>query len=204
MLRKSDDLDLAHVLESGTKAERMVVLLRVEAKPDEWSQIAGSVPKLLATGDIEVQSKLLSLIGARGDAALLPSVHALLAAPDDLLREQALKCVRRLDRPESAQPVLDAARREDDESLKVEMAEAALEFDRLEGVPLLFDVMEQGEAEQARRDAWEHLTAHVDVTIPFDAGAAAAVRASEVGALREWWKARAGSTHIKHTQIQGQ
>jgi len=203
LLNKKEDLDLAHVLETGSKSERMVVLLRVEAEPQLWSKIAPSIPKLFASDEIEVEKKLLDLIAERKDATLLATVHGLLKAPDDILREQALKCVRTLGKAESVPAVLAAARSEEDEYLKVEFAEAALELGNIEGIPLLLEVMDTGDAAQARKDAWEHLKAHVDLDLPYHAEGAAPARAGEVQALRKWWTDHAGSVQVKHVSAQG-
>jgi hypothetical protein len=41
----------------------------------------------------------------------------------------------------------------------------------------------------ARRDAFEHLAAHVDLTLGYDADADPAARAAQAEALRAWWQA---------------
>src|SRR6185503_10867800 len=98
---------------------------------------------------------------------LLPAVHALLSDPDDAVREGALKCVRALAQPESVEPMLAAASSEEDEYLRVELAEAVIELGDARGIPILLEVMETGEARQARKDAWEHLHAHVAPPLEF-------------------------------------
>lgn len=191
LLRKHEQIDVIHLLKDGAKSERMVALLTIEADPELWPKLQPLVPELLAGAEMEVRAKLLDLIVERDAAQFLPQIHALLRSPDDVLREQALKSVRKLARPESAQPVLDAAAHEEDEYLQVELAEAALELGRMEGVGFLLDVMDRGEAEQARRDAYEHLMAHVAIPRPYKADAPAAERSLTVAAVREWWREHA-------------
>jgi len=187
LLRKREDLDIVHVLETGVKSERLVALLRVEAEPELWPRIAPVAGELLARADVEVRMKLLDLIAARGEASLLPQVHALLRAPDDVLREAALKTVRRLARAESVEPVLGAAAGEADEYLKVEMAETALELGDPRGVWPLLEVMAEGEAAQARRDAYEHLVAHLpSAATRYRAEDPPAERRAEVEELRRF------------------
>jgi zinc/manganese transport system permease protein len=203
LLRKREDLDLVHVLETGTKSERMVVLLRVEAQPQLWDEIAPAVPRLFESGEIDVERKLLELIAARKDTSQLATVHQLLRAPDDLLREQALKCVRTLASADSVAPLVAAAQGEQDDDLKVELAEAALELGSSAAVPQLFDVMEHGDAEQSRKDAWEHLTSHVDLPLPYQADASPPARAAQVAAMRAWWAQHGAATQLRHGAANG-
>jgi hypothetical protein len=203
LLRKSEQIDVVHMLQTGAKSERMVALLTIESQPELWKQVQPLVPDLLAHADLEVRSKLLDVIVERQGVEYLPQVHALLRDPVDVVREQALKCVRRLDQKASAEPILKAAADEEDEYIKVEMAEAALELGSNAGIPLLLDVMDQGDAAQARTDAWEHLKAHVDLDLPYHAEGAGPARAGEVQALRKWWSDHAGSVQVKHVSAQG-
>jgi HEAT repeat protein len=179
------------------KSERMIALLTLESKPELWPEVKPLVPDLLANADVEVRSKLLDLIVARKSLEFLPQIHALLRDQNDMLREHALKAVRHLAQPASVAPILAAAAAEEDDDIKVEMAEAALELGDKGGVPLLLDVMEKGDAQQGRKDAFEHLQAHIDSSLPFHADAADAARRDEVTALRSWWQAHAATISIK-------
>jgi zinc/manganese transport system permease protein len=203
LLRKTEEIDVVHMLQTGAKSERMVALLTIESQPELWKKVQPLVPDLLAHADLEVRSKLLDVIVERHGVEYLPQVHALLRDPVDVVREQALKCVRRLDQKASAEPILKAAADEEDEYIKVEMAEAALELGSNAGIPLLLDVMDQGDAAQARTDAWEHLKAHVELDLPYHADGAGPARAGEVQALRKWWSDHAGSVQVKHVSAQG-
>jgi len=193
LVSKHEDLALAHVLESGTKAERIQVLAQVAQQPERWSEIQALCPGLLEKGEIEVRLSLLELIAARKETSLLPEVHALLSDTDDTqgtLREHALQCVRTLADPSSREPLFAAAGAEEDEYLRVELAEALIELGDERGIPLLLGVMEQGESRQARRDAWEHVSAHLAPPLPFHPELEAAARAAEVRAIRDWWSAQ--------------
>jgi HEAT repeat protein len=194
--RKRDDLDLAHLLETGTKAERIQVLAQVANEPARWGEIAPLALGLLAQGEIEVRLNLLDLIAQRRETEALPAVHALLSDPDDAIRERALATVRELASPASVEPLLQAAGAEQDEYLRVELAEAVIELGDKRGVPILLDVMEQGEARQARKDAWEHLNAHLPLPLDYHADLEAAEREGEVRALRGWWEANHGQLEV--------
>jgi zinc/manganese transport system permease protein len=177
LLRKREHHDLVHLLEAGTPAERMLALAEVEARPSEWGRVREAVRKNLKSGETEVRVRILDLIQSLRDKSFLPDVHALLVDASDSVRERALRCLRGLGAHESGEPILAAAVREEDEFLKVEMAEALLELGDPRGFGPLVDVITGGEAAQARRDAWEHLKAHAEVDVP-----------SGVDELRRWWQ----------------
>ncbi len=187
-LRKNEEINVIHLLKDGVKSEKVGALLRVEADPALWTRAAPMFPDLLAHSDVEVRLKLLEMIAAHPAADLLPKVHALLTDPDDVVRESALNCVRKLAHKESVEPLLAAAKTEQDESLRVELAEAALELGDSRGIPILLDVMDRGAAQQARKDAFEHLSAHMHSTLPFHADATPAEHTTEIAALKKWWQ----------------
>jgi len=179
LFRKRDEHDVVHLLEAGSKAEKMLALAEVEADPALWDRIRPLAPQLLKGTETEVRTRLLDLVEQRRDLSLLGEVHALLGDASDAVRDRALRCIKALASPESIGPLLAAAQSEQDEYLKVEMAEALLELGDRRGFGPLIDVIADGEAAQAKRDAWEHLRAHAQVDAP--AGA------DEGAALRRWW-----------------
>ncbi len=188
LFRKREDLSLAHLLEQGSKAEKIQALAQVAQRPERWGEIQGMCPALLASGEIEVRLSLLDLIEALHEMEMLPSVHTLLSDRDDAVRERALKCVRALGSPASVGPLLQAAALEEDEYLKVELAEAVIELGDARGIPILLDVMESGGARQARKDAWEHLNAHIAPPLPFHPNFDSTEHGAEIRALRAWWE----------------
>ncbi len=197
LLRKREDHSLAHLLESGSKSERIQVLAQVAQHPERWREIEELVPHLLATGEIEVRLNLLDLIGSRGGSDLLAIVHPLLADPDDAVRERALKCVRSINSQESLEPLLAAATAEPDEYLRVELAEAVIELGDARGIPILLDVMESGTVRQARKDAWEHLNAHIAPPLEFHPEFDSAEHAAEIRDLRRWWEENRGIVELR-------
>jgi len=200
LVSKHEDIGLAHVLESGTKAERIQALAQVAQQPERWSEIQALCPALLQKGEIEVRLSLLELIGARKEKSLLPQVHALLSDKDDTqgtLREGALQCVRTLADPSSREPLFTAASAEEDEYLRVELAEALIELGDARGIPILLGVMQDGESRQARKDAWEHVSAHLKPPLAFHPELEGAGRAGEVHALTDWWGAHPDALQVR-------
>ena len=113
------------------------------------------------------------------DASLLPAVHALLSDPDDAVRDKALRCVRVIGATESIPVLVAAASKEEDDYLKVEIGETLLELGQLSGVPPILAVLKSGEAAEARKDAWEHLKAHLP--LPPE------LASTDSAALERWW-----------------
>lgn len=187
LLEKREDLDLAHVLETGTKAERIQVLAQVAGEPGRWNEIAPRARELLEHGEIEVRLNLLDLIAGRHEVSLLDAVHELLKDPDDTIREKALATVRTLGSPTSREAIFEAAASEPDEYLAVELGESLVELGDRRGIPILLDVMEKGEAMRARKDAWEHLSAHLLVPLAFHPESEGSEHVEEIRALRAWW-----------------
>lgn len=186
-LRKGEAHDLEHVLESGTEAERLLVLGEVEARPELWKALLPALRGLFAHGEPEVRLRLLELIETRHEAGLLPELHALLADPEDAVRERALRSIKAFGRAESIPPLLAAAEVEEDEYLRVELAEALLELDEPRGFGTLVDVIVHGRAAQARRDAWEHLIAHAEIDRALAAALPPAEDPQAAQALQRWW-----------------
>lgn len=197
LFRKREDHGLAHLLEAGTKSERIQVLAEVAQQPERWEEIRALCPELLARGEIEVRLNLLDLIGELRRVELLDGVHALLADPDDAVRERALQCVRSLESPASIEPLLKAAAAEPDEYLRVELAEAVIELGDERGIPILLEIMATGTVRQARKDAWEHLHAHVAPPLEFHPDFTSADHEAEIRALREWWDGNRGHVPLR-------
>ena len=178
LLKKDEGHDVLHVLETGSKAERMLALAEVKASPQLWTRVQPLVPKLLAGRETEVRVEVLAQIDARRDTSLLAAVHPLLQDSDDSVREKALRTVRDLGSKESVPALVAAAGKEEDEFLRVEFGEALLERGELAGVAPILAVLKSGEAEQARKDAWEHLRAHLPLPAEM----------REASEFERWWQ----------------
>jgi zinc/manganese transport system permease protein len=201
LLHKREKHDLAHLLKDGNKAERMLVLAEVDADPAQWEKIAPLVHDVLHGKEAEVRVKLLEILCKRHDPQYLPDVQSLLADSDDMVKERALRCLREWGGNANREALFAAAGREDDEYMKVEMAEALLELGDVRGAPLLIDVIASGDAAQARRDAWEHLTAHVPIDVKLRPDLPPAENAAAIAALRRWWSEHESALALDHGDV---
>jgi len=192
-LRHPDEQAPLDLLRSATKNQRLIALKVAAAEEEEWGRVRLLAATLLQDPDAEVRTSMLELIGQYGEEALLPEVEGLLADPDDLVREEALRCVRRLGRPSSVAALLDAANAESDEFLRVEIAEAVLELGDPRGIPLLIDSMDGSDLLQVRKDAHEHLAAHTRIDLPFRADDPPEANDDEIAAYRRWWQEQGGA-----------
>ncbi len=187
-LRKQDRHDLIQVLETGSPAERMMALAEADADTKVWEKIRPEARNLLKKSETEVRVRILDLVEAKKDMSMIHDVHLLLTDPDDSVRERALRCLRAIGGMESRDPILAAASKEDDEYIKVEMAEALLELGDPRGFGPMIDVIAGGEAAQARRDAWEHLKAHAEIDVPYRSDLPPSENAAAVAGLKRWWQ----------------
>jgi zinc/manganese transport system permease protein len=192
-LSHEDSREVVPYLKSAVKSERLMALGTADQDAAVWPQVKPLLPQLFKDPEGEVRARVAGLVERRRETAALPSVQALLTDPDDHVRETAVRVVRTFGDPKSADPLFAAGGGEEDEYLKVEFGEALLELGDARGFELLLAVMEKGEAEQARKDAFEHYSAHAAPVETFDAGADEKARAAVVAKLRGWLQQNRGT-----------
>lgn len=195
LLRHDEHVGFLHALESPRVEERRAALAQVTVGDERWPLVAEHAEALLADPEADLRERFIELVEAHDAAELVHSVAEALDDEDDLVREAALRCVRALGDASCGPALLAALAVEPDEYLAVEMAEGLLELGEPRGLPALIDVMDHGEAEQARRDAFEHLHVHTRLEFPYDAAADPESDANdaEVERFRAWWRESAGA-----------
>jgi hypothetical protein len=198
-LSHEDSREVVPYLKSAVKSERLMAL--GTAGPGRRGLAAGEAAAAAAFKDPKARCARASPPSSRS-AARPPrsSVQALLTDPDDHVRETAVRVVRTFGDAKSADPLFAAGGGEEDEYLKVEFGEALLELGDARGFDLLLAVMEKGEAEQSRKDAFEHYSAHAAPVEPFDAGADEKARAAVVAKLRGWLQQNRGTNFDRATR----
>ena len=187
-LSHEEQRELVPYLRSAEKSERLMAIGTAEQDEKVWPQVRPLLPELFKDPDGEVRARIALLVAKRHEEGALDAIHALLRDPDDHVRETAVRVVRTLGNPKSAESLLAAAAGEEDEYLKAELGEALLELGDARGFGFLLDVMEKGEAEQARKDAHEHFSAHASAEFPFDPALEGASLASAVHPFRDWFE----------------
>ncbi|MFQ5511218.1 MAG: iron chelate uptake ABC transporter family permease subunit [Candidatus Krumholzibacteriia bacterium] len=195
LLEKSEGNDPLEMIHSPVKNQRLAVLKMLETDPELWGRAIPVVPHLFDDPEPEVRAGACDLVAARGQRDQLPAVHSLLVDVDDLVRESALECVKALGDRSSTGPLLKAVAVETDEYLKVEMAEELLELGEAKGIPVLIDLMDSSPTPRVRKDAHEHLSAHIPISFRFNASVAAGANDQEVNAVRLWWAGNGG--HVR-------
>lgn len=188
LLEKAPDRDAAKLLASPLKNERLLGLHMLAADSSLEQTGLEKILLLLTDAEAEVRGQALRLVIDRRLAAALPQVLALLYDPQDLVREDAVRAAKVLGHAGITPQLLAAADQEEDEYIRVELAEAALELGDPHGLLVLIQVMDNGEATDIRKDAHEHLSAHLNLDFPFHAELAAAANDSEIRPFREWWE----------------
>ena len=118
----------------------------------------------------------------------LPVLHQALFDESDEVREKAVFYVRSLLNPSSKEPLYQAILKEPDDYIRVEMAETLLELKDSRGVSFLIDVMDRGEAEQSRQDAYDHLKVHFSVPFQFSPQLSPQENDVQLEKFRRWWK----------------
>jgi zinc/manganese transport system permease protein len=187
LLEKRDARDPLDMLTSRAKNERLTAVRMMESDSELLEKAEPLLPRLLKDPEPEVRASVCDLIAARGQTNQLAGIHALLVDPDDMVRESVLRCIRAIGNRSSVAPLLAAAAAEDDEYLKVEMAEELLELGEASGIPILIDLMDRSGTPGVRKDAHEHLSAHIPIVFRFHAGAEAAANDREIEPIRLWW-----------------
>jgi HEAT repeat protein len=162
---------------------------RLERQSELWEGERAAIEALLVGDDPLVRSRLLELVAEHRDTTLLAPVHALLRDPDDLVRDAAVHCVMELGRPESVAPLIAAAQAETDDFLRVAIGEALALLGSEAAFEVLLDVMESGQPELVRADAFERLGRHWPgaggpAADAFDPAADADARAAAIERLR--------------------
>ncbi|MEE9270675.1 MAG: iron chelate uptake ABC transporter family permease subunit [Candidatus Krumholzibacteria bacterium] len=190
LLEKSEARDPLDMMTSRIKNERLAAVRMLESDSGLWERAVPLIPQLLEDPEPEVRASVCDLIASGGRADQLAGVHALLVDPDDIVREAALRCVKAIGDRSSVAPLLAAVESEDDEYLKVEMAEELLELGEPGGIPILIGLMDEAGTSRVRKDAHEHLSAHIPIAFRFSAGEDAGGNDHEIEPIRLWWESQ--------------
>lgn len=195
LFRKSADTDeLATAIgfaRSGEPTRLRQAMQSFRRFPDDKARWTPLVAAMLASPDHVAREEATRLLGEVKATAAVGSLAARLvsgAEDDDAVREAAVDALRAIGDPAAVKPLVDAAEREEEPDIAVEMCEAAFELggaaqtaDLRRAVDMLLRVIEEdGAPGAARRDALEHLRSHV---------APEPATAVDGAAIATWWRA---------------
>lgn len=174
---KEDPLEhTLHLLESKLSTDRLTALSNLGAYADHKDVWLNTVIERLKDQDVEVRMAAINLLSDIRERRSLPTILPLLEDNADNVRHSAIQAVRALGSKADAPKLIEAAQKEEDLELKVELLRAALELGNASAVPSLTTLME-GKSIFAE-DAYEAIRTHV--AFEFDK--------KEVGKFKEWWK----------------
>ena len=187
-LRKPVTHDVSALLGSPLRNERLLGIHQAEEIFQKGTDLTGSLLPLLKDTDPEVRMEVVHSLTNLNWRAAEPRIRALLTDPQDRVREAAIRSLRVLGNPQSIPSLLRAADRELDDYLRTEIGETMLELGDPRGIPILLQVMESAPASQARRDAFEHLSAHIQAEMPFDASLTGEENRGQLRPWHSWWE----------------
>ena len=168
------DRSLSFALQSSLKSERILAIKSIAKDQKLILAFAAKLQLLLKDPEAEVRLEVLQAFAQKSDIKSLLFFHDALKDPGDEVRERVVRHIRNIANPKSVAPLLTAIAIEKDEYIKVEMAENVLELGCAEGIPVLIEMIEQGKTALVKRDAYEHLTAHIEIAHGVN--------------LRNWWQ----------------
>lgn len=202
LFEKKNDSDPFRLLSSSLKNERLIGLRLLTDDSTATSETLAKILPLLSDPESEIRSQALRAVIDHKISAALPEVLARLSDPEDLVREDAVRAIKILGHAGVTPQLLAAAAKEEDEYIRVELAEAALEFGEARGLEILIDIMDHGEASDVRKDAHEHLIAHAKIDYVFPAETPAVLNDQAIAPFRQWWeKHQHGLTWDPQTKI---
>ena len=168
-LRKEEKIDLHHLLASRATNEKLMGLKVVEGEASEWSSLVPEIPRLLNDPEPDVRALTLSIIEKYGDSDLSDLVVKTLDDPDDGVRETAIGCLKVIGDDHILEDLIRRGRVEEDPYLKVELADLIVDLGDYRGLGLLVEVMDDAEALQARKEAFDRIIAHTGTGLTFNA-----------------------------------
>ena len=168
-LRKEDSHDLTHLLESGKKNERLMGLRMAQGDSAAWPTVLPRIVELLHDPDMEIRAEALDLAGAHGDASLSGEALDLMDDPEDMVREAAIECLKKIGDQSILDPLERLGEKEEDPYLRLDIADLMSDLGDSRGASLYVKVMDKADVSGARQDAYERLVHRTETGLSFDA-----------------------------------
>jgi len=172
-----DPLDhFVHMLSSKLRTDRQTALENLKAYKTEKSLWLPQAIEKLGDEDAQVRKTAVELLADLREGSVAERISLLLKDKSSDVRSSAVRALKSLGSTQASQPLVDAAKTEDDPEVKVQMLEAALELQSLQAIPELIRIIEDGGI--FAREAYEHLRSHV--AFEFQIG--------EIEKVKKWWR----------------
>lgn len=188
--RHTEDRKLLEMISCPAKSERMIAVGILRSDPEAWAEVGEEKIRLLEDPELEIRLGMLEVVSHYRDGEMVTGVQRLLNDRDDVVREEAVRCLRVLGKEEARGALFSAFDVEEDEYIQVEIAEALLELGDRRGLSFLIGLMDTGETDFVRRDAYEHFSSHAEVPFSFRSGLSAETNDDEVRPFRDWIEAK--------------
>ncbi|MCZ6670292.1 MAG: metal ABC transporter permease [Acidobacteria bacterium] len=192
LFRKEENIDLLHLLRSDLRNERLMGIRQAEELPGLGPDLEETILGLLEDSDPEVRLQAIAGLRHMGIGNAAPRLEGMLEDGDDRVREAAARSLRDLGRPESTSALIQAAGRETDDYIRMEIAETILELGNRKGIPILLNIMANAEISQARKEGYQHLNAYVHIDLPFNPELPPGQNSGQMEAWMAWWDDQGG------------
>lgn len=160
---------------------------------DETKGIATTLKPLLKFNDVEVRRMAIEMIVDRELSELYGEIIGLLGDKSDTVREAVIGAMGKIDARQYADDIARFARAEEDNDLKLKLAQTLINLGRIDGIMILLDIMETSEAEETRHEAFIHLKEHVAADFAFDHVLEPPKNSEQIKAIRNYIVSHEGS-----------
>lgn len=154
-------------LHSKEKSERLLALQIIEVDNKLFTVTKEQVTALLKDNDEEIRLASLKVFAKNWRRSYSDFFHNALMDDNLDIREYSLRVLRNHSETSALPYLWNAVRLEKDDYLKVEMAESLLELGDVRVLPILIEIINNGETEMVKKEAFEHLNEHVDLPSEF-------------------------------------
>lgn len=169
-----------HLLQSRLPTERVTALQNLASFTDKKSEWIEAVLRSLTDEDAQVRKAAVDLLTATNERERFSRILELLNDPSYDVRRSVVLAARRMATARDVPALVEAAQREEDPEIKVNLLETILELGGKEGIPLLIDMIREGGL--FADDAYNALRSHVAIEF----------KRNEIEKIEAWWKNNQG------------
>jgi len=162
LFRKAEEDPLEHalhLLQSRFSTDRVTGIAQLVSFPEKKNAWMSAVIETLKDEDAEVRRSALNVIGTFAVRSALAAVLPLLRDKSDEVKVTAIQTAKTIADENTSRELLKVAQDEEDDELRVNLVEAALDLGNAGAVPPLVEIIRKGGL--FADDAYHHIRAHV-------------------------------------------